>query len=80
MEVKINYQETYVSQVFLTIEFSYNNVDYIANATYYNGSHIEDIEVFLIYDYTEAKVLDEKINEIAKDLFEDMDIEKHITF
>jgi len=80
MEVKINYQETYVSQMFLTIEFSYNNEDYIANAIYYNGSHIEDIEVFLNNDYTENEVLDEKINEIAKDLFEEMDIEKHITF
>ena len=80
MEAIINYQETYVSQMFLTIEFTYNNEDYIAHATYYNGSHIENIEVFLNNDYTENEVLDEKINEITKDLFEDMDVEKYVTF
>ena len=47
---------------------------YKVTSTYYNGSGIEDIEV-----YNEDDALEDNVLQIGKEIIENMDIEKHIT-
>jgi len=70
MKAKIIYQEAYINRLYLNIDFEYNNIKYAARCSYFNGYGFEDIEV-LEYD---------PIFDIAQDLLEDMDMQKHLTF
>jgi hypothetical protein len=79
MKAKILYQESYVSRLYLNIDFEYDNMRYTAKCTYINGCVFEDIEIL---EYSTYKKLsdDNPIVNIGKELLENMDIEKHVKF
>ena len=78
MTPTIIYQEAYVATTYLNIEFEYKEKIYVASANYYNGSGLEDIEIYEIKNPTEV-VLDD-IHYMGEQLLFDMDIDSNLTF
>lgn len=74
MKYKITFQEAYAYSFNLNADFEYKGKKYKVTSTYYNGSGIEDIEV-----YNEDDALEDNVLQIGKEIIENMDIEKHIT-
>jgi hypothetical protein len=78
MEAKVINNEAYVSTMYLYINFEYNNKKYYAKGYYFNGDSITDIDVMDEKDnYLEEE---DEVYMIGKELLEDMDFEKHLTF
>ena len=80
MKYNITYQEAYASTFYLNADFEYKGNKYKVTSTYYNGSGIEDIEVYNEDDSCiETDALEDEILEIGKEIVENMDIKKRIT-
>jgi|TARA_A100000171_G_C2006863_1_gene84479 hypothetical protein len=82
MEYKILEQEAYVVTFTLNADFEYQGKKYSATGIYYNGDSIVDIEVFNEEDESciDNEILEEKLFEIAKEILENMDIDKHFSY
>jgi len=80
MKYNITFQEAYAYSINLNADFEYKGKNYKVTSTYYNGSGIEDIEV---YNDDDSNIknddFEDEILEIGKEIVEDMDIEKYIT-
>ena len=80
MKYNITFQEAYAYCINLNADFEYKGKNYKVTSTYYNGSGIEDIEV---YNDDDSNIknddFEDEILEIGKEIVEDMDIEKYIT-
>ena len=80
MKYNITFQEAYAYSMNLNADFEYKGKKYKVTSTYYNGSGIEDIEV---YNDDDSNIknddFEDEILEIGKEIVEDMDIEKYIT-
>ena len=80
MKYKITFQEAYAYTLYLNADFEYKGNKYKVTSTYYNGSGIEDIEVYNEDDSCiETDALEDEILEIGKEIVENMDIKKRIT-
>jgi len=80
MKYNITFQEAYAYSINLNADFEYKGNKYKVTSTYYNGSGIEDIEVYNEDDSCiEDDALEDEILQIGKEIVENMDIEKHIT-
>ena len=77
MKYNITYQEAYASTMQLNVDFEYKEEKYRATCVYYNGSGLEDIDVY--NEKHELSTPEDGLYEIAKEIFENMDIEKHLT-
>lgn len=68
----------WVSTLHLSAEFTHKGRKYETNCLYSNGCGIEDIEIL---DVRSDKYVskEEHLIEIAKEIFFEMDIEKHLT-
>ena len=82
MTPTILFQEAYVATTYLNIDFEYDGKFYRAHADYYNGSGIENLEIYeqdkgggILSD----EVADEVV-EIGEQLLFDMDIDSNLTF
>ena len=78
MKAEIIHQEAYVAITYLNIEFKYNDKIYLASANCYNGSGIENLEVYEIEN--EHEIVSDEIQLIGEDLLFNMDIDSNITF
>jgi hypothetical protein len=78
--IEVTYQEAWISTLFLSVEFILNGVKLRATCIYYNDCRLEDIEV-TIMDQPNSYFSDiDEEYEIGKQLLEDMDYNKHLTF
>ena len=81
MKYNITYQEAYASTFYLNADFEYKGKKYKVTSTYYNGSGIEDIDVYNEDDSCiEDDALEDNVLQIGKEIIENMDIEKHLTY
>lgn len=80
MKYKITFQEAYAYSLNLNADFEYKGKKYQVTSIYYNGSGIEDIEVFNEDDSCiENDALEDEVLQIGKEIVENMDIDKHLT-
>lgn len=75
-EYKILDQEAWASIMHLYVSFEVDGETYAAKGTYYNGSSVEDFEV---YNYFTSGDVDNDIFELGVQLIEDLEVEKHLT-
>jgi len=81
MKYNITYQEAYAYSFNLNADFEYKGKKYKVTSTYYNGSGIEDIDVYNEDDSCiEDDALEDNVLQIGKEIIENMDIEKHLTY
>ena len=81
MKYEILREEAYVTVFSLNADFEYKGIKYEATCQYYNGGGIEDIDVFrIVEDPGEVNDDWKTLEKIAKEIFEDMNIEKYITY
>ena len=78
MTPSIIYQEAYVATTYLNIEFEYDDKIYLASANYYNGSGLEDIEIYEMKNPSE--VVPDDIQYMGEQLLFEMDIDNNLTF
>ena len=78
MKAEIIFQEAYIPTVYLNIEFKYNDKVYLASAHYYNGSGLENLEIYEVEN--EHEIVSDEIQLIGEDLLFNMDIDSNLTF
>ena len=79
-KIKVTYREAWINRLFLSVEFTLNDVELEAKGVYYNNHGIEDIVVELVSrPHTDFAEGDEEY-EVGKALLEEMDLDKHLTF
>jgi len=78
MTPTILYQEAYVATTYLNIDFEYDGKFYIAHAHYYNGSGLENVEIY--EQDKEGEIVSDEVVEIGEQLLFDMDIDSNLTF
>ena len=80
MKYNITYQEAYAYSFNLNADFEYKGEKYKVTSTYYNGSGMEDIEVYNDDDSCiKNDALEDEILQIGVEIVENMDIEKYLT-
>lgn len=79
-KIEATYQEAWISILRLTIDFKFNDVELMATGLYYNGSQIEDIEVYCSDDPEIYFGSGDDEFEAGKNLLEEMDLDRHLTF
>ena len=78
--IEVTYQEAWISILRPSVEFTLNGVKLQATCIYYNDCRLEDIEVTII-DQPSSYFSDiDEEYEIGKQLLEDMDYNKYLTF
>lgn len=79
-KIEVTYQEAWISTLRPSVEFMFNDVKLQATCIYYNDCQLEDIEVSVMDDpgiyFTDG---DEEY-EVGKNLLEEMDFSRHLTF
>lgn len=81
-KIEVTYQEAWISTLRPSVEFTFNGVELRATCVYYNDCRLEDIEVYCVDDpsiYFTDGDLDEEY-EAGKNLLEEMDFSRHLTF
>lgn len=78
MEPTILYQEAYVATTYLNIDFEYDSKFYTAHAHYYNGSGLENVEIY--EQDKEDEIVSDEVIQIGEQLLFDMDIDSNLTF
>ena len=80
MKYNITFQEAYASTLYLNADFEYKGKKYKVSSRYYNGSGMEDIEVYNDDDSCiKNDALEDEILQIEVEIVENMDIEKYLT-
>ena len=77
--IKVYYQEAYVSTMFLSVNFNYNDEELTATARYFNDSGLEDIEVYCTGDMGITFNDTDDEYQQGRYLLENMDLDKHLT-
>jgi hypothetical protein len=79
MTPTILFQEAYVATAyFLNIDFEYDSKFYTAQAHYYNGSGLQNVEIY--EQDKEGEIVSDEIIQIGEKLLFNMDIDSNLTF
>ena len=79
-KIEVTYQEAWISRLMSSVEFTFNDVKLQATCIYYNGCILEDIEVSVMDDPGICFTDGDEEYEVGKNLLEEMDLNKHLTF
>ena len=79
-KIEVTYQEAWISTLRPCVEFTFNGVKLEATGTYYNTDGIDDIEVRIADDHWVYFEDGDEEYEVGKNLLEEMDLNKHLTF
>ena len=79
-KIEVTYQEAWISTLRPCVEFTFNGVKLEATGTYYNTDGIDDIEVRIADDHWVYFKDGDEEYEVGKNLLEEMDLNKHLTF
>lgn len=78
--IQVTHQEAWISILRPSVEFTLNGAKLQATCVYYNGCRLEDIEVTII-DQPDSYFSDIDYEyDIGRQLLEDMDYNKYLTF
>lgn len=79
-KIEATYREAWISVLRLSVEFIFNDVKLEAMGNYYNGHGIDDIEVRTDEDHWVYFEDGDAEYEAGKNLLEEMDLNKYLTF
>lgn len=79
-KIEVTYQEAWISTLRPSVGFTFNDVELQATCIYYNDCELQDIEVSVMDDPGIYFIDGDEEYEVGKNLLEEMDFSRHLTF